>query len=60
MNAETFTQWLTAILAILVVAGVFVLLALGVPVPDAVWTAFALILGFFFGNQTGRAMSRAK
>lgn len=54
------SEYVTAALAVLVVIGIFVLLALGLAVPVELWTGFGLILGFFFGNQTGVARVSAK
>lgn len=54
------SEYVTAILAVIVVIGIFVLLGLGLAVPVELWTGFGLILGFFFGNQTGTARNAAK
>jgi len=51
---------ITGILALLIVIGIFVLLALSQAVPVELWTGFGLILGFFFGNQTGAARAQLK
>lgn len=42
------------VLALLVTLGVMVLLALGHVVPVELWSAFALVIGFFFGHQAGQ------
>lgn len=54
------TEKVSAALAVLIVVGSFVLLALGQPVPEFLTAGFGLVLGFFFGNQTGIARSRAR
>lgn len=41
------------IVAVVVVVGVIVLLALGHPVPSELWQAMVLVLGFFFGKTQG-------
>ena len=50
----------TAALAVILVLGVLIMLALQVPVPTELWTGFGLVLGFFFGNQTGQARGLLK
>lgn len=56
LNSET----VTGALAFLVVLGVLVLLALSQAVPAELWTGFGLILGFYFGAQTGTARAQLK
>ena len=52
-------QIVNAIIAGGVVIGTFVLLVMQIPVPDQVWSALLLILGFYFGIGTGEARARA-
>lgn len=54
------SEKVSAFIAVLVTVGCFVLLALGVPVPDWVSAGFGLVLGFFFGNQSALARARAR
>ena len=54
------TDTVTGFIAVLVVIGIFVLLGLGQAVPTELWTGFGLVLGFFFGNQTGTARAQLK
>ena len=51
---QNFTSYVGGALAVVVIIGVLVLLALGLAVPVELWSAFALVLGFFFGNQAGQ------
>jgi hypothetical protein len=60
MDAETFARIATSALALIVVIGVFVMLGLGIAIPVELWAAFGLIIGYFFGNQTGEARARAR
>lgn len=55
---ENFARNTSAILAILVVIGIFVLLALSQVVPSELWSAFGLVVGFFFGHQSGQGTAR--
>lgn len=52
---DKVTEVTSAVLAIGVVVGSIGLTALGKPVPPELWAAVGLVLGFFFGNQTGTA-----
>lgn len=54
------SEKVSAVLAVIIVIGCFVLLALGQPVPEFLTAGFGLILGFFFGNQAGAARARAR
>jgi 4-hydroxybenzoate polyprenyltransferase len=56
MNAEN----ISGAIAVIVVLGVFVLLALSQAVPNELWTGFGLVLGFFFGNTAGNARAQLK
>ena len=51
---------ITGALAVIVVLGIFVLLALSQAIPTELWTGFGLILGFFFGNVGGAARAQLK
>jgi hypothetical protein len=53
-------EGITGILAVIVMIGIFVLLVLSMGVPAELWTGFGLILGFFFGNQTGAARAQIR
>lgn len=53
------SEYVTAALAVLFVIGIFVLMVLSIVVPPELWTAFGLIIGFFFGNKSGTASARA-
>lgn len=57
---ENLSETVTSILAFVVVAAVFVLIGMGMSIPPEVWAAFGLVLGFFFGNQTGTARTAKK
>jgi hypothetical protein len=54
------TPYVTAALAVLLVVGVLVMLGLGIVIPPELWAGFGLVLGFFFGNQTGQAQGIMK
>jgi hypothetical protein len=54
------TEIVSAALALIITIGLFVLLALGQPIPDFLTSGFGLVLGFFFGNQTGILSARLK
>ena len=60
MSVDNFTQIVTGIIALAVVLGSFVLVGLGIPLPDMLTAGFGLVLGFFFGNQAGIARARAR
>lgn len=45
------------ILAFVLTLGVVVMVALGQPVPAEIWTAFGVVVGFFFG--TGKSAPKA-
>lgn len=60
MSTDSFARIATSAIALFVVVGVFVLLALGIAIPVELWAAFGLIVGYFFGNQTGEARARAR
>lgn len=47
-------------LALLITIGIFVLLVLSQPVPGELWAGFGLVLGFFYGNQTGTARAELR
>jgi len=51
---------IAGVLALLITLGIFVLLALSQAVPAELWTGFGLVLGFFYGNQTGSARAQLK
>lgn len=51
---------ITGLLAVIVVLGIFVLLALAQAIPSELWTGFGLILGFYFGQQTGTARAQLR
>ncbi len=51
-------QKITALIAGLLVLGTFVLLIARVPVPEQIWSALLLVVGFYFGNVTGYARAR--
>jgi hypothetical protein len=55
---NNLSEYVTSILAVLVVLGVFVMLGMSIPIPVELWTAFGVILGFFFGNTTPAAVTR--
>lgn len=48
---ENISKIATPVIAVVVVAGVIVLVALGQDVPTELWAGMSLILGFFFGKQ---------
>lgn len=48
---ENLSKIATPLLALVVLVGVLVLLALGQPVPNELWAGMTLVLGFFFGKQ---------
>lgn len=47
------TEKVSAALALIITLGIFGLLALAQPVPEFLTAGFGLVLGFFFGNQSG-------
>jgi hypothetical protein len=52
---DKITPVTSAVLAVLIVLGLVVLIALGQPVPTELWAAFGTVLGFFFGTSTKAA-----
>ena len=40
----------SAVLAVLIALGLIVLIALGHSVPGELWSAFGVVIGFFFGT----------
>ena len=57
------TDWFertASIIAILIVAAICALLGLKIPVPSELWAFGSIVLGFFFGVQTGTARARAR
>lgn len=40
----------SAVLAVVVLVGVIVLIATGQAVPGELWSAFGVVIGFFFGS----------
>jgi len=45
------SEYVSAALALTVTIGIIVLVALNLSVPTEIWTAFSMVLGFFFGRQ---------
>ena len=62
MLNQNIIAYVSSAIAVIVVIGVFVLIGLGQTVGTELWSAFALVLGFFFGHQAGvgAAMARVK
>lgn len=48
---ENVAKVATPIIAVILVIGVIVLIALGINVPPELWAGTTLALGFFFGKQ---------
>lgn len=48
---ERLTNATSSILAIVILLGVIVLIALSQPVPGELWSAFGVVIGFFFGSN---------
>lgn len=48
---EKLTNGTASILAILIMLGLVLLIALGQPVPGELWSAFGVVIGFFFGTS---------
>ena len=49
-----------AVIAGLLIVGAFVLLVLGLPVPEQIWSALLIVVGFYFGLGTGNAIAHAR
>lgn len=47
---EKVTSATSAALAVIVTIGLIVLIALGMAVPGELWSAFGVVIGFFFGS----------
>jgi len=45
-------SYVSAALAVIVSIGLIVLIALGISVPGELWSAFGVVIGFFFGTNT--------
>lgn len=45
------SEYVSAALAMVVTVGIIILVVLDLIVPPELWTAFTLVLGFFFGRQ---------
>jgi len=57
------SNWLentSSIIAIAIVIGIIILLVLGLGVPTELWAFGSIVIGFFFGVQTGTARARAR
>lgn len=54
MNEKTQTI-ISGALAVIVTIGLFVLIALGQVVPGELWSAFGVVIGFFFGSGIAKA-----
>jgi len=57
---ETWTQRTASVISIIIVIGIVGLLILGIAVPGELWAFGSIIIGFFFGIQTGGALARAR
>lgn len=54
---DKLTTGTASILAILIMIGLIVLIALGQAVPGELWSAFGVVIGFFFGTSKAAAKS---
>lgn len=52
---ETVTNNTAAALAVIITLGLIVLIALAQPVPGELWSAFGVVIGFFFGRGSNTA-----
>ena len=50
-------SYVSAALAVIVSIGLIVLIALGIAVPGELWSAFGVVIGFFFGTNTNGVKS---
>ena len=57
---ETWTERTASVISIIVVIAICALLALRIEVPGQLWSFGSIIIGFFFGVQTGAATARAR
>jgi|WetSurMetagenome_2_1015567.scaffolds.fasta_scaffold04056_3 hypothetical protein len=55
LAVDTPGQIVTGALAVVVVVGTIALTAIGKPVPPELWSSAGLVLGFYFGHQSGTA-----
>ncbi len=53
----TLTDKTSAALAVIITIGLIVLIALSQPVPGELWSAFGVVIGFFFGRVANTAKS---
>jgi hypothetical protein len=52
---DKITNNTAAALAMIITLGLIVLIALGQPVPGELWSAFGVVIGFFFGRGSNTA-----
>lgn len=57
---DPWAQRTASIIAIIVVLGIVAMLVLSLAVPAELWAFGSIIIGFFFGVQTGGAIARAR
>ena len=55
-----YVEKITGVLAVVIVIGAIGLSAFGLEVPAQLWTAFSVVLGFFFGTVTTGIRLRAR
>ena len=57
------SEWMertASIIAIIIVIAICALLGFGKAVPTELWAFGSIVIGFFFGVQTGTARARAR
>lgn len=54
---DKLTNGTAAALAVIITLGLIVLIALAQPVPTELWSAFGVVIGFFFGRGSISAKS---
>jgi hypothetical protein len=52
---EKILNGTSAALAVIVILGLLALIALGQTPPGELWSAFGVVIGFFFGSGVGKA-----
>lgn len=52
---QKVTDSTAAALALVITIGLIVLIALAQPVPGELWSAFGVVIGFFFGRGSNTA-----
>jgi len=57
---DTWFERTSSIIAVVIVIAICALLGLKIPVPTELWSFGSIVIGFFFGTQTGIARARVR